>query len=234
LSATGTRWSGRASSVSSNSKRRRGSIASTGRFTPQHSDLSDSDEGFDDDDPHLGDGASVVSHPEVFALHREDGRPPLAYSSLPATPISSSPRPHTPPPRLPSASFHAAHDPLPQQTCELEHSPDDSAPFSIWEYLREELLATDFDSHQELKWERVSNFLSMPVAIEKVGLVAIQTSLLLRCSARIDHDFRIHCLPRLVPLYLHYPPHTICTCIQAVAGEHLQPLRPSIAAVPEG
>ena len=38
---------------------------------------------------------------------------------------------------------------------------------STWT-LREELLATDFDSHQELKWERVSNFLSMPIAIEKV------------------------------------------------------------------
>ena len=43
-------------------------------------------------------------------------------------------------------------------------------PFSLWDYLREELLATDFDSHQELKWERVSNFLSVPLAIEKVRL----------------------------------------------------------------
>ncbi|KAJ2922492.1 hypothetical protein H1R20_g14594, partial [Candolleomyces eurysporus] len=42
------------------------------------------------------------------------------------------------------------------------------APFSLWDYLREELLATDFDSHQEQKWERVSNFLSMPVAMEKI------------------------------------------------------------------
>ncbi|KAF8335752.1 eukaryotic membrane protein family-domain-containing protein [Cantharellus anzutake] len=42
------------------------------------------------------------------------------------------------------------------------------APFSLWDYLREELLATDFDSHQELKWERVSNFLNVPLAIEKI------------------------------------------------------------------
>jgi hypothetical protein len=41
-------------------------------------------------------------------------------------------------------------------------------PFSLWDYLREELLATDFDSHQELKWERVSNFLNIPLAMEKV------------------------------------------------------------------
>ncbi|KAF9038267.1 DUF747-domain-containing protein [Hymenopellis radicata] len=41
-------------------------------------------------------------------------------------------------------------------------------PFSLWDYLREELLATDFDSHQELKWERVSNFLNIPIAIEQI------------------------------------------------------------------
>ena len=68
------------------------------------------------------------------------------YASLPPSPISPSP----PPSFLRSKS--ALYPP----------------PFSIWDYLREELLATDFDSHQELKWERVSNFLSIPVALEKV------------------------------------------------------------------
>ena len=40
-----------------------------------------------------------------------------------------------------------------------EERVHDDPPFSLWDYLREELLATDFDSHQELKWERVSNLL---------------------------------------------------------------------------
>ncbi|KAG8971761.1 hypothetical protein FRC05_010828 [Tulasnella sp. 425] len=44
----------------------------------------------------------------------------------------------------------------------------EAPPFSLWEYLREELLAADFDSHQELKWERVSNFLHIPLGIEKI------------------------------------------------------------------
>lgn len=76
----------------------------------------------------------------------------FTYSSLPPTPIASSPPldattyPVTP--TKPLTSY--------QQ------------PFSIWDYLREELLATDFDSHQEMKWERVSNFLNIPYAIEKV------------------------------------------------------------------
>jgi hypothetical protein len=82
-----------------------------------------------------------------------DSEPPTSppietktYASLPPSPISPSPPP----------SFLHSKTAL--------YPP----PFSIWDYLREELLATDFDSHQELKWERVSNFLSIPVALEKV------------------------------------------------------------------
>lgn len=50
-----------------------------------------------------------------------------------------------------------------------------ATPFSLWDYLREELLATDFDSHQEMKWERVSNFLNVPIAIEKVSGLGISS-----------------------------------------------------------
>ncbi|KAH9978838.1 eukaryotic membrane protein family-domain-containing protein [Lactifluus volemus] len=57
-----------------------------------------------------------------------------------------------------------------EEQYKLPPEPSDvyTAPFSLWDYLREELLATDFDSHQELKWERVGNFLSIPLAIEKI------------------------------------------------------------------
>lgn len=79
-------------------------------------------------------------------LHRSSETVPLAYASLPPTPISRSASP----------SF---------ETVPTSRNPP---PFSLWDYLREELLATDFDSHQELKWDRVSNFLSMPLAMEKV------------------------------------------------------------------
>ncbi|KAJ2919933.1 hypothetical protein MD484_g433, partial [Candolleomyces efflorescens] len=71
------------------------------------------------------------------------------------------PQPYTPPtPLSPLSPTFGSHEP---------HKIDGhEAPFSLWDYLREELLATDFDSHQEQKWERVSNFLSMPVAMEKI------------------------------------------------------------------
>ncbi|KIY70649.1 DUF747-domain-containing protein [Cylindrobasidium torrendii FP15055 ss-10] len=89
------------------------------------------------------------------AMPVNDNTIPLAYASLPPTPISPSP-PSTAQ-ASPTAGFHAFHDFHVQVP-----------PFSLWDYLREELLATDFDSHQELKWERVSNFLSIPIAIEQI------------------------------------------------------------------
>lgn len=174
LSATGTRWTGRAPSTP---KRRRGSFASSGRFTPPRtpSDVSDDEDDLDEG-IHLDDAASVVSHPEMFTVLMQDDRERrLAYASLPATPISSTPRPHTPPPRLPALNFRTEHELVqpPPPKRDDHTSQKDAPPFSIWEYLREELLATDFDSHQELKWERVSNFLSMPPAIEKVRPQAV-------------------------------------------------------------
>jgi hypothetical protein len=87
--------------------------------------------------------------------------PPTAYASLPPTPILPS-RPIESPPIPISPMAAVCENDLPRR---LE--PDD-IPFSLWDYLREELLETDFDSHQEMKWERVRNFLSMPWAMEKV------------------------------------------------------------------
>ncbi|KAF9071697.1 eukaryotic membrane protein family-domain-containing protein [Rhodocollybia butyracea] len=99
------------------------------------------------------------SLPHLFRTQSE--KIPLTYASLPPTPISRSPSPsHVPlSPISPTTSDFISL----QQQQQLS-----AAPFSLWDYLREELLATDFDSHQELKWERVSNFLSIPLAIEKI------------------------------------------------------------------
>ncbi|PWN28054.1 DUF747-domain-containing protein [Jaminaea rosea] len=46
--------------------------------------------------------------------------------------------------------------------------PASLGPFSLWEYLKEEVLATDFDSTQEMKWERVTNFVAVPWWVEKI------------------------------------------------------------------
>lgn len=86
------------------------------------------------------------------------------YTSLPSTPVLAATLPEFPG-AVRQESIDSAQLALTQR---VEEHEDDLEPFSLWDYLREELLATDFDSHQELKWERVSNFLNVPVAIEKV------------------------------------------------------------------
>ncbi|GAA98908.1 uncharacterized protein L969DRAFT_51170 [Mixia osmundae IAM 14324] len=46
-------------------------------------------------------------------------------------------------------------------------------PYSLWDYLREEMSATELDGTQEVKSERVSNFLSVPMEVEKIILFGI-------------------------------------------------------------
>lgn len=137
-------------------------------FSPDHGSNSSSDTEIDEDIlsnyPSLrlrasavglgqSDSQDTIRQPNsrrdsasVFSTAR-----PLTYSSLPPTPICASPPPTAPFSPGGSSSFIVSQP-----------------PFSLWDYLQEELLATDFDSHQEMKWERVSNFLNVPVAVEKV------------------------------------------------------------------
>lgn len=90
------------------------------------------------------------------------------YASLPSSPvIRESAMP-------PFSNVNPTSLPVKVKKEELDESmhifpPAHNPPYSLWDYLKEELLATDFDSHQELKWERVSNFLSVPIALEKVS-----------------------------------------------------------------
>ncbi|KAN0065053.1 hypothetical protein ACQY0O_001548 [Thecaphora frezii] len=55
-----------------------------------------------------------------------------------------------------------------QLPSKLDSQAEVKAPFSLWDYLQEEVLATDFDSTQELKWERVTNFIAIPFWMEKI------------------------------------------------------------------
>ncbi|GAK68127.1 DUF747 family protein [Moesziomyces antarcticus] len=56
----------------------------------------------------------------------------------------------------------------PQANGDAHTARADNTPFSLWDYLKEEVLATDFDATQEMKWERVTNFISIPFWMEKI------------------------------------------------------------------
>ena len=193
------KWGPRSGSPTS--QRRRASSPTTSPFAFFPSTESDTED--IDHDSGLEEDASFAT------IQPTSARAPLAYSSLPPTPISSSPFPRRSPtpPLLPDAK--------PQN----KEADSTGAPqFSLWDYLREELLATDFDSHQEQKWERVSNFLSMPLAIEKVRHSFVCTVLLLSFSQ--DYSFRFHPLPRLVSVHIHYPSYTLHARIRKISSQH--------------
>lgn len=116
-----------------------------------------------------------------------------AYASLPSSPVE------------PSTPVEETQPPTP---------PVVEVPFSLWDYLREEILATDFDSHQEMKWERVSNFLQVPYAVEKVR------SLLLVCIplTRADSILWVTVVFGLVSVYIHH--HASAGCPFALPFDH--------------
>lgn len=115
-----------------------------------------------DENGHLYPHPSNYDNPGPPGLSRPSSGRRLTYSSLPSTPVISSP------PEIPGAP--RLHYPVESPTIPPQALPETEDPvFSLWDYLREELLATDFESHQELKWDRVSNFLSIPWAMEKVS-----------------------------------------------------------------
>lgn len=60
--------------------------------------------------------------------------------------------------------------PIDEQSSLLQQQPDETLQqISFLDYLKDELTVADFDSAQELKRERVTNFLGVPAAIEKVN-----------------------------------------------------------------
>ncbi|KAG0216879.1 hypothetical protein BGX33_011909 [Mortierella sp. NVP41] len=71
-------------------------------------------------------------------------------------------------PAAPVGGGENSQDDLRLKTLIGSISPQDHPTVSLWDYLKEELTAADFETTQELKRERVANFLSVPIAFEKM------------------------------------------------------------------
>lgn len=79
----------------------------------------------------------------------------------------------------------------------LDELAEAAPPFSLWDYLKEEVMATDFDSTQEMKWERVTNFIAIPFWMEKIILFGFAV-----CLDSFLYTFTILPLRFLVAFYL--------------------------------
>lgn len=182
-------------------------------FSPEaQSEASDTEE---DRSPPLTADDRILLRRQSFPTAPE--QPPLTYASLPPTPISTSPpRNITPPPASHQLDTRSDFQRVTPQNAPRETSP--GPPFSLWDYLREELLATDFDSHQELKWERVSNFLGMPYALEKVRLIF--ASFVLKPHDLKDFPLWIYPMLRFIPVYIHNIAYSLHPCTRSSSGQH--------------
>lgn len=54
-------------------------------------------------------------------------------------------------------------------------------PFSLWDYLQEEVLAVEMEGEEGVKAERVTNFLTVPGEVEKVDLLRSRSSCSIEC-----------------------------------------------------
>ncbi|UZJ52656.1 hypothetical protein CBS101457_001976 [Exobasidium rhododendri] len=80
---------------------------------------------------------------------------------------------------------------------QLDQIADAAPPFSLWDYLKEEVMATDFDNTQELKWERVTNFIAIPFWMEKIMVFGFAV-----CLDSFLYTFTILPLRSLVALFM--------------------------------
>jgi hypothetical protein len=83
-------------------------------------------------------------------------------------------------------------------------------PTSLWDYLREEISASELDGSQEMKAERVTNFFSVPMAVEQVSSCTPASDFSNTRSKHLhectDHYIRLLCLLGLLPVHLYNPP----------------------------
>lgn len=93
--------------------------------------------------------------------------PPLTCQRRPLADTTNSSIHHT---RLSSASFSSSSSKSSPTTTPTPTNSDNapSSSISFWDYLRDEVTVSDFDTTQEIKRERINNFLAVPAAVEKL------------------------------------------------------------------
>jgi hypothetical protein len=98
-----------------------------------------------------------------------------------------------------------------QVKVEKENEEINEEGLSMWDLLRDEVGVEDWDGWiVDGKWERIANFLAVPLAVEKVCLpyppnYRIKVDML-------GNSIRSSPLPRWIPIQFHNPPYPINLC----------------------
>lgn len=143
-----------------------------------------------DDIPH-GSGNNKENEPEASKGHGDDKN--THDTSEPASPLS------------------------PSSTVAATTTTFTNMSFSFWDYLRDEITVSDFDSTQEIKRERITNFFGVPGAIEKVW--RMEAASFEQCSDRscflcsIADGVRLCGLSGLLLVYFYDTPATVFRCL---------------------
>ncbi|OZJ05502.1 hypothetical protein BZG36_01898 [Bifiguratus adelaidae] len=112
-------------------------------------------------------------------------------------------------------NLHQVSDPInsgePNQTTAIKPQASkrsNSPNLSLWTYLKDELMASDFDSSQELKRERVTNLLKVPAAIEHLMLFGFFV-----CLDSLLYMFSIFPIRLIIAFY-----HFVRVCLHSFAS----------------
>ncbi|KAJ8656542.1 hypothetical protein O0I10_007865 [Lichtheimia ornata] len=98
--------------------------------------------------------------------------PPSPTSTCQRRPLADTTNHMRPSSHMSSSSISSSSKSSPTPTPPTNSNTDaDNAPpssISFWDYLRDEVTVSDFDTTQEIKRERINNFLAVPAAVEKL------------------------------------------------------------------
>lgn len=101
-------------------------------------------------------------------------------------------------------------------------------PATLWDYLREELGASELDGSQEMKAERVTNFFAVPMAVEQVRSKRLSVAIMTISDAfsnplfHEDHHLRLFCLLGFLSIYFHNPTPSIYNRPQKMGSKLFQ------------
>lgn len=140
---------------------------------------------------------------ELFVeAHQQQPPPELDSPQIHSTPISRADTPTSPALSVDESNYWNSAPGLAPGQADTPWTPHQRRrmtmlPFSLWEFLKEEIRTQDLDGSQDPKGERVSNFLMVPMQVEKVRSIPGLKCIRAHCVIRPNTDDHLRLLDLL-------------------------------------